>query len=1019
MTDRPEWSEEPYSGEGPGSPFPAYTDFTTDEEIGDMHFSTENFTLAREYYEKALRQIGERGSPSAWGRLFRKISDCYIHKGHNQEASRYLEKALELLPAGTSGLERAKLECRRGYLFFHEGDYQEGLTRGFEAYRVLKKTDEHSEVAKTQLLLANCYHRLGDLGEAEQFYMDALASYRRVNDEAGISFVYNNLGLMHKNACRWSQAISHLNKALELCNKLGLGQHTVRVNQNLGVVYYKMRDFVQAVSCSERARRKAKSMGDDERLAIVTLHLGRVYLAEGRLEKAERCMLEGQVLAEKFNFKRQLALSAEFFGDLMRARGRIEEAEQNYEAGLVRAREIAPEGDIVAELLRRMAELELDKGAPKKALATARKALRVSFACGESHEVGFILRVMGCAYARLGERSKAERTFRNSVGEFVERNLPYESAWTSVIAAETFLESDAREDRLKAKQLCGSAVTEFQKADEGQGLIRVYRALARSEKELGNFDEALLATIEAERVAEEYRDEAELARLQELRRDVEEALASSHRVEEQFSFLGSLGELSSSGDSLRDGLQKLVRSVIEKTGSARGLLAVFDEDGGLAAHVAVKMARGEVRRLCDWYRGRSLSSEEGTGGLILTDSSQSRSLPLKRPGGSVICQPLSLGGEELGFFLLHKPEGEPLGQEALKVLTTYSGLVSLSLQERFRRGLRVGEKVRRLEPRSPESFRDIITENRQMLDLLDLAEKVARSNATVLLSGETGTGKGLIAYAVHLLSNRRDRRFIPVNCAALPDQLLESELFGYVKGSFTGAGSDRRGLVEEADGGTLFLDEVGKTSLAMQGKLLQFLDRMEVRPVGSTAFRPVDVRVICASKVDLLALCEEGRFLEDLYYRINDFPLPVPPLRQRAGDVELLIDHYLTRFTQEMGKIVKGVSRDAVAAMKRYSWPGNIRELEKVVKRAVILADEGAEVTADLLPAEIRSKKGAEAPAGGGMRLKEKLARVEASMIEEALERSGWNRTRAARELGISYPSLLQKIKVYGLSPAD
>jgi len=304
-----------------------------------------------------------------------------------------------------------------------------------------------------------------------------------------------------------------------------------------------------------------------------------------------------------------------------------------------------------------------------------------------------------------------------------------------------------------------------------------------------------------------------------------------------------------------------------------------------------------------------------------------------------------------------------------------------------------------------------------MYQVLALIEKVAKSNCTVLFSGETGTGKGLLAQSLHLISDRASRKFIALNCAALPEQLLESELFGHVRGAFTGAEATKMGLLEAANGGTVFLDEVGKTSLFMQGKLLQFLDSSEVRPVGSNEFRKVDVRVICASKSDLRQEVEQGNFLEDLYYRLNDFPVAIPPLRQRQGDIKLLVDHFLRKCLLELQRRLPGFSRQALQIMQQYSWPGNVRELEKCVKRAVILAEEGRPITVRHLPDELKSpeRRGREAAAHfEGMPLREHLARVEADLIGASLRKAGGNKSEAARLLGISYPNLLQKIKHYG-----
>jgi transcriptional regulator with PAS, ATPase and Fis domain len=299
-----------------------------------------------------------------------------------------------------------------------------------------------------------------------------------------------------------------------------------------------------------------------------------------------------------------------------------------------------------------------------------------------------------------------------------------------------------------------------------------------------------------------------------------------------------------------------------------------------------------------------------------------------------------------------------------------------------------------------------------MGQILQLLGKVGDSAATLLFMGETGTGKGLLAHVVHEISNRRDRPFVQVNCAALPEHLLESELFGYVQGAFTGATRDKAGLFEEAEGGTIFLDEIEKVPETVQAKLLHVLDRSEIRPVGATRAKKVDARVICATGCDLRERIREGRFLEDLYYRLNDITLRVPPLRERREDIPVLAQHFLALFSRQMEKPVAGFEPEVMKVFLEHPWRGNVRELEKTVKRMVVLADEGESLGLGLLPTEMSEAMPAPAPARtNGSSLKSNISDLERRMIAEALDRVRWNKARAARELGLSYPTLLSKIR--------
>jgi len=313
-------------------------------------------------------------------------------------------------------------------------------------------------------------------------------------------------------------------------------------------------------------------------------------------------------------------------------------------------------------------------------------------------------------------------------------------------------------------------------------------------------------------------------------------------------------------------------------------------------------------------------------------------------------------------------------------------------------------------------FHNMIGKSAPMQNLYRLLERVAGSDATVLVQGENGTGKELIAKAVHFNSPRKKNRFIPVNCGAFNENLLESELFGHVKGSFTGAVKDKKGLFEEADGGTLFMDELGETSMAMQVKLLRVLQDGTYTPVGSSQVRKSNVRVVAATNRDLAKMVKDGTFREDLFYRLNVINVTVPPLRERRDDIKLLSDHFLAAYAKSTNKAVKTISSECMEIIMNYEWPGNVRELENEVERLCVLAGDDKEIAAEFLSPRITNlvKSG-----GSGIKfagsLKGTMEEVEKQMISEGLIKHRYNRSRLAKELGMSRASLISKISKYGL----
>lgn len=318
----------------------------------------------------------------------------------------------------------------------------------------------------------------------------------------------------------------------------------------------------------------------------------------------------------------------------------------------------------------------------------------------------------------------------------------------------------------------------------------------------------------------------------------------------------------------------------------------------------------------------------------------------------------------------------------------------------------------------------IIGKSSRMVALFELIEKVAESSATVLIQGESGTGKELAARAIHQLSSRSDKKFVPINCAAIPEDLIESELFGHVKGSFTGAYANRVGRFEMADKGTLFLDEIGDMRANLQVKLLRVLQSKEFEPVGSTKSQKVDVRIIAASNKKLEALVESQDFREDLFYRLSVIPITIPPLRERREDIPLLIESFLGRFNSEKRHAVTGFSRETLGILCAYDWPGNVRELENLVERLVILKDSGLIAPTDLPEKYLSRKVQVQVPAlpvgdefpETGICLNSALEEFENRLILQALEKTRGNKKEAAILLNLKRTTLIEKLKKKNLA---
>ncbi|GAB6066562.1 sigma-54-dependent Fis family transcriptional regulator [Aquifex pyrophilus] len=379
----------------------------------------------------------------------------------------------------------------------------------------------------------------------------------------------------------------------------------------------------------------------------------------------------------------------------------------------------------------------------------------------------------------------------------------------------------------------------------------------------------------------------------------------------------------------------------------------------------------------------------------------------------LVAVPVKVGGEIEGVLVTFKEfENTESVEKFLETLSVIGNLLGMffKLHEKMEEERKEWEEERKLLTRELQekyTLHGIIGRSKAVRRLIELVEKVAKSDSTVLLLGESGTGKSLIARTIHYESPRKEKPFVTVNCAAIPENLLEAELFGYEKGAFTGAYAPKKGKFELANGGTIFLDEIGDMPLSLQAKILRVLQDREIERLGSEKTIKVDVRIIAATNKDLKKLVEEGKFREDLYYRLNVIPIYVPPLRERKEDIPLLIQHFLKEFNEKYGKEVY-LTKEAMERLLEYDYPGNVRELSNIIEQLVIL-NEGKVDTTDL-PEYLRKEKNK--PKGDLQRF---IEETEKKRIIEALEKTGYVKSRAAKLLGYTLRQLDYRIKKYGI----
>jgi Nif-specific regulatory protein len=472
---------------------------------------------------------------------------------------------------------------------------------------------------------------------------------------------------------------------------------------------------------------------------------------------------------------------------------------------------------------------------------------------------------------------------------------------------------------------------------------------------------------------------------------------------------------------LENVLQAIAKSAAEVLGAEASSVMLLDPARN---KLVFKAAVGTVAQK---LLGQEFAADRGIAGRVVSTgvaeiAAEARRHPDFYPGfddeytfvtHGVIAAPLRVRERTIGVVeVLNKKDDQPFTQRDLQTLRVFANLAAISTgnaqvhEDLKKENLGLREVAQQEDP--------IIGNSAALRDVLQLCDRVAPTNATALLLGETGTGKELSARRIHAVSPRKDKPFIAINCAALPETLLESELFGHEAGAFTGASATKLGRFELANGGSLFLDEIGDISASTQIKLLRVLQEREFVRVGGVKTISCDVRIIAATNRDLKAAMESGDFREDLYYRLNVFPIHLPPLRDRREDIPLLVDHFVDRTAKEIGWARPEIASGAMELLCAYRWPGNIREMRNVIERAVLLCDAG-KITPEILPREIAGEAKPEPGEMGGSALEG----YEKAMIVKALEENDWNQTRAAEALGISRDNLRYRLRKYRIRRPD
>ncbi len=944
------------------------------------------------------------------GRRFASLArECVMHPGDHEVSSELLLDLVDTLWAlgDANGVAEVSSEvlCRQpsqeplpdsvhmhfcwqlGRALGRCGDSR-GSRAAFERLRYeAVKCSASYWIAVADLGLASVCQMTGDLNRIQTLADSALCIAEQQGDIALIAKACNVKGNGLVAVCQWEDAKLWYRRAKEAAEKIEDDVLRQSAAANIGVANYNLGNWFEAHADWTEALQVGEELGSAYAIALARSNLGLLLMRRGSLEHAGMCFRQAIRWASAATDKWLLSHVFSNSGELEWRRGNPQSAL----SFLDRAEELMLSNELrddLPELRRRRAEVLLELDALEEARSQIARAETCAEEVGNRLESASVLLVKSKLLHKLSEWKAAQAAAQRSISEFDSLSARYEFAkglqlMAGIVNDGRLGNPDLAVDLLvRARDVLAQlgAARDLAEVTSDLRAMRSNRPLEPSVLPTGTDKLAAFATIARELA--DYRDR------DELRRNLPQMISGAIGAD-CCGVLLFVGDETLAGFSRPAGCdvpapeESIVRSLLPEARSVGRLLSLQTSELPIGARDVAGVAGIDSLLVCP------MKAAEGLLGVIYVD---------RRQAGA-------------GFTSRE--------EELLASLSSQTAvaLENLLLRERMKHEI----ESLRWEVDSRHSFGEMIGQSLPMQRLFSEVQKVAASDVTVLIEGESGTGKELVARAIHQQGTRRDRRFVAQNCAALPEQLLESELFGHLRGAFTGAHRDKKGLFEVADGGTFFLDEIADMPAMLQVKLLRVLQDGEIRHVGGTSPVKVDVRIVAATNRSLEQEVREGRFRRDLFYRLNVVRLELPPLRDRRDDIPLLAQRFLDSFSAEQEKAIEGFTQGAMDLLVNYDWPGNVRELENEIERAIVLGASGRPVSASLLSDRLREVEVAIKPIkpGIGATLKDLVEDMERRVILQVLAEMNWNKSQSAKKLGLSRQGLLKKIGRFGLVPGD
>jgi transcriptional regulator with PAS, ATPase and Fis domain/uncharacterized protein YlzI (FlbEa/FlbD family) len=974
-------------------------------------YSMNSFSLALEIIKKFSPQ---KIDPYYNWKLMLQKAEIYTQMEDFQLALQFTDEANRLAAKTKDTKQRSirQADCKKqdGLIYYYTNEWNKAEISFEEAEKLYLTVNYIPGLAAIYNNLGSIAMLQGNWKEAERLFLKSLKFEQQRYNLNGISVCYSNLGSLCEDQSNYTKALDYLNKALEIQILLNDIYKITTFYYNIGITYMDNNQYDKAVEALQHSLQIALRFNLYKSVDAALNCLGALYFKSGDWTKAIDYYERAIEKSKTNNFKEGLCQSYNNLGELYEKRGEYALAQDFYSKSL----------DLLSSITDDFMKAEI---------------------YGNMGSVLTHLHKFGEAYGYLVESYDFFKSL-NAKDEILEgaqkqafyfiQTRNYESAKyyldTALKLAEELKDENKlgscyylkallakNSDKEQALEDLKNAIEFFILADNNFDWARANYQYALLLYEIGDWEQALQILKENTKIIKKYGAIKFLEKndnlIQNITQKYKVELKESKQQETQ---LNKFYEITKELNNITD-IEVLHETALDK------IIQFADADSGIFCLYHNKMVKDNWEYLTYSNLNEQDKKFSKLMEIVETTYQKNKSQNVKQPHfapeyNNIISFPLSVRDDKKGVILLISKFGSHYFTEKMyNLINALCNQIVVIVENITYKTFQKSHANIRQELASASNFPNIIGKSKSIQKIFRLIEKISNTPTTVLLEGASGTGKELIARAIHYNSDRKNKKFVAQYCGALPETLLESELFGHVKGSFTGATHEKKGLFEIADGGTFFLDEIADISMSTQAKLLRFLQEGEIKKVGSTQTQKVDVRVICASNVSLKEKVKAGDFREDLYYRLNVIKIDVPPLKDRRSDIPLLVVHFLDKYSKKIGKKINGVTDETMRYLINYDWPGNIRQLENEIERAVTLADDNSVIkTSDLSEEIFHFQENTETiNMLENQSLKEAVEKLEKQMILKTLEETGWNQTQTAKKLKLSRQGLIKKMHRY------